>query len=233
MRRWRVCRISASISTRLPKSFRRTALLRFRVVRSIDGRRSKKSANRCSARTWTDWSFASANTRGGCERRLHNWQEDAIREPAVEKRLYALVQGAAAGVDRSPGLAGTAGDDGKEVGELTAFADKAKADGIKHVVLLGMGGSSLAPEVFQQTFGNALGLSRIASSRQHPSGGGESGRSAVSIWPTRCFSSRASRGRRPRPILSSIISGTSSNKLKASPVHISSPSPIPARRWKN
>src|SRR6185436_1537657 len=36
-------------------------------------------------------------------------------------------------------------------------AEKARADGIKHVVLLGMGGSSLAPEVFQQTFGNASG----------------------------------------------------------------------------
>ena len=41
------------------------------------------------------------------------------------------------------------------VPDLRAFADQAKADGIKHVVLLGMGGSSLAPEVFQQTFGNA------------------------------------------------------------------------------
>ena len=49
----------------------------------------------------------------------------------------------------------------KEVGALTAFADKAKADGIKHVVLLGMGGSSLAPEVFQQTFGNASGYPEL------------------------------------------------------------------------
>src|SRR6185369_14769516 len=40
---------------------------------------------------------------------------------------------------------------------LRALAEKARADGIKHVVLLGMGGSSLAPEVFQQTFGNASG----------------------------------------------------------------------------
>jgi len=49
----------------------------------------------------------------------------------------------------------------KEVGALTAFADKAKADGIKHVVLLGMGGSSLAPEVFQQTFGNVSGYPEL------------------------------------------------------------------------
>ena len=44
-----------------------------------------------------------------------------------------------------------------EVDRLRAFADGVKADGIKHVVLLGMGGSSLAPEVFQQTFGSAAG----------------------------------------------------------------------------
>ncbi len=40
---------------------------------------------------------------------------------------------------------------------ITAFAAEVKADGIRHVVLLGMGGSSLAPEVFQRTFGNAPG----------------------------------------------------------------------------
>jgi transaldolase/glucose-6-phosphate isomerase len=52
-------------------------------------------------------------------------------------------------------------DMAKQVAGLTAFADKAKADGIKHVVLLGMGGSSLAPEVFQQTFGNAAGYPEL------------------------------------------------------------------------
>ena len=41
------------------------------------------------------------------------------------------------------------------VKELSAFAEKVKADGFRHVVLLGMGGSSLAPEVFQRTFGNS------------------------------------------------------------------------------
>lgn len=44
-----------------------------------------------------------------------------------------------------------------EVDELNAFAEEVRADGMRHVVLLGMGGSSLAPEVFQQTFGNKEG----------------------------------------------------------------------------
>jgi transaldolase/glucose-6-phosphate isomerase len=48
-----------------------------------------------------------------------------------------------------------------QVAALSAFADKAKADGMKHVVLLGMGGSSLAPEVFQETFGNAAGYPKL------------------------------------------------------------------------
>jgi transaldolase / glucose-6-phosphate isomerase len=49
----------------------------------------------------------------------------------------------------------------KEVAALRTFADKAKADGMKHVVLLGQGGSSLAPEVFQETFGNAPGYPKL------------------------------------------------------------------------
>ena len=40
---------------------------------------------------------------------------------------------------------------------LIHFADEIRKDGFAHVVLLGMGGSSLAPEVFMETFGNASG----------------------------------------------------------------------------
>ena len=38
--------------------------------------------------------------------------------------------------------------------DLTAFADAVKGDGLRDVVLLGMGGSSLAPEVLRQCFGH-------------------------------------------------------------------------------
>jgi len=43
------------------------------------------------------------------------------------------------------------------VSDLEAFAAEIVAGGFRFVVLLGMGGSSLAPEVFQSTFGNAAG----------------------------------------------------------------------------
>ncbi|MGH7825772.1 MAG: bifunctional transaldolase/phosoglucose isomerase [Candidatus Binatia bacterium] len=57
----------------------------------------------------------------------------------------------------------------KEVHGLRAFADQVKTDGMRHVVLLGMGGSSLAPEVFQQTFGNQPGYpALIVLDSTHP-----------------------------------------------------------------
>jgi transaldolase / glucose-6-phosphate isomerase len=41
-----------------------------------------------------------------------------------------------------------------EVDALEAFAAQARADGVRDVVLLGMGGSSLAPEVLRRSFGH-------------------------------------------------------------------------------
>jgi transaldolase / glucose-6-phosphate isomerase len=38
--------------------------------------------------------------------------------------------------------------------ELTRFAEEARADGLEHAVLLGMGGSSLGPEVIRRSYGD-------------------------------------------------------------------------------
>jgi len=48
-----------------------------------------------------------------------------------------------------------------ELEPITKFAQEVKGEGIKHVVLLGMGGSSLAPFVFQKTFLNAPGYPKL------------------------------------------------------------------------
>ena len=57
----------------------------------------------------------------------------------------------------------------RQVKDLQVFAEKVKADGMRHVVLLGMGGSSLAPEVFQQTFSNQPGYpALIVLDSTHP-----------------------------------------------------------------
>lgn len=44
---------------------------------------------------------------------------------------------------------------------LNGLADAVKSDGIKHVVLLGMGGSSLGPEVLRQVLGSASGYPEL------------------------------------------------------------------------
>ncbi len=49
-----------------------------------------------------------------------------------------------------------------EIPTLQAFADEVRNDGITDVVLLGMGGSSLAPEVFATTFGSAPGYPTLS-----------------------------------------------------------------------
>jgi transaldolase/glucose-6-phosphate isomerase len=43
------------------------------------------------------------------------------------------------------------------IGELVRFAEEVAGEGLTHAVLLGMGGSSLAPEVFGRSFGVAQG----------------------------------------------------------------------------
>ena len=44
---------------------------------------------------------------------------------------------------------------------LQAFANEIRDEGFKHCVLLGMGGSSLGPEVLRQTFGSAPGYPEL------------------------------------------------------------------------
>ena len=46
----------------------------------------------------------------------------------------------------------------EHVSELRSFADEVRNDGIRDVVLLGMGGSSLGPEVLRQCIGSAQGF---------------------------------------------------------------------------
>lgn len=54
--------------------------------------------------------------------------------------------------------------------EYTSFAEEIKTEGTLYVVLLGMGGSSLAPEMYQQIFGNAPGFPElIVLDSVHPS----------------------------------------------------------------
>ena len=55
------------------------------------------------------------------------------------------------------GWLNVAGEQLDHADTLRELADGARADGLTHVLLLGMGGSSLAPEVLSETFGRANG----------------------------------------------------------------------------
>ncbi len=48
-----------------------------------------------------------------------------------------------------------------EADAVAAFADQVRDDGIRHVVVLGMGGSSLCPEVLRASFGSAPGFPEL------------------------------------------------------------------------
>jgi glucose-6-phosphate isomerase len=57
----------------------------------------------------------------------------------------------------------------EQIGELKGFAEQVAADGFETAILLGMGGSSLAPEVLARTFGFADGaLELIVLDTTHP-----------------------------------------------------------------
>ena len=58
---------------------------------------------------------------------------------------------------------------GPQLQAISAFAAEVRPEGLRHVVLLGMGGSSLAPEVFQATFGPREGYPQLlVADSTHP-----------------------------------------------------------------
>ena len=91
---------------------------------------------------------------------------------AVEKESGAWTSGGRLGRlwQRDPGV-WTGGDEGRWLGwldvpdpegpqvrRLEAFVDRVRRDGFVSVALLGMGGSSLCPEMLQRIFGSAAGM---------------------------------------------------------------------------
>ena len=61
------------------------------------------------------------------------------------------------------GLAGStsSSEQRKRIGALSSLAEDIRQQGFSHIVLLGMGGSSLGPEVFAETFGRQDGRPKL------------------------------------------------------------------------
>jgi transaldolase/glucose-6-phosphate isomerase len=103
-------------------------------------------------------SFGLGALRAPVEARLRGFEEAGFvhRLRAKDPALWASGR-AAEIVDRLGwlDLPGTMKDRAEG---LAAFAAELRAEGYRHAVVLGMGGSSLAPDVFQETFGAAHGF---------------------------------------------------------------------------
>jgi transaldolase / glucose-6-phosphate isomerase len=106
------------------------------------------------------------------ERRLEAWSEEGFAERLWwrDPTLWAKDE-----TSLPPELADRLGWLGlperalEEAAELAAFAGEVRADGAERVVLMGMGGSSLAPEVFQAVLGCRPGyLELVLLDSTHP-----------------------------------------------------------------
>jgi transaldolase/glucose-6-phosphate isomerase len=88
---------------------------------------------------------------------------DAWRHDGAVRRLWARDASLWTNADEAKWLAwlDIAHERLVHVDELIAFQNDVKAAGFTHVLLLGMGGSSLGPEVFSETFGHRAGWPKL------------------------------------------------------------------------
>ena len=116
----------------------------------------------------------------------------------------------------------------EELGDLQAFAEAVRDEGVKDVVLLGMGGSSLAPEVIRRSFGEQGGWPSLHVLDSTDAGAVRSVAGRPSTSTTRSSSSPRSRAARSRRCRCSSTSGRCARTATRS-----SPSPTRARAWRS
>jgi transaldolase / glucose-6-phosphate isomerase len=122
------------------------------LVVALDAMRAKIGTARRESQA-----FALGALQGAVDSRLAAWRDqDTLRRIWAKDHTVWSAKPVPELTDRLGWLAAGAMRD--QVPGLQAFAEEVRAAGIEHVVLLGMGGSSLAPEVFQATFGRRPGF---------------------------------------------------------------------------
>lgn len=95
-------------------------------------------------------------SRSSFEERMKAAFGEAKRERVVPRlwaRDHTLWKPYPEGISNRLGWLESAERMADRVGELDAFADEIRDEGYRHCLLLGMGGSSLAPALFRKTFG--------------------------------------------------------------------------------
>ncbi len=102
-------------------------------------------------------SLSLGGLQGRVDARLEAWAKAGYLRRLWAKDPALWAAGPAAGIRERLGWLDLPGSMGPRLPGIRAFAGEIAAEGFTHAVLLGMGGSSLAPEVFERTFGDAPG----------------------------------------------------------------------------
>lgn len=95
------------------------------------------------------------------DERLKSWREMNFNRRLWEKDSTLWFSGPVPEITDRLGWLNLPETMHEQLEAVVSFAEEVKNDGIRHVVVLGMGGSSLAPEVFQSTFDNAPGYPEL------------------------------------------------------------------------
>ena len=91
------------------------------------------------------------------ERRIENWSEQGFARALWDKDYRLWSSRPVPEIADRMGWLTLPETMQAQVSDITSFADQVRDEGFRQVVLLGMGGSSLAPDLFQTAFGNAPG----------------------------------------------------------------------------
>jgi transaldolase/glucose-6-phosphate isomerase len=106
-------------------------------------------------------SFALGKFEAGVKQRLKTWRAEHVCRRIWERDFTVWSSEQLPEITDRLGWLTLPETMQEETGSIRAFSDEVRADGITHVVLLGMGGSSLAPDVFMASFGNAPGYPEL------------------------------------------------------------------------
>jgi len=108
--------------------------------------------------------------RAAVERRLATWQEAGLGPRYWRKDPTVWPEAPPSDVRDRMGWLSLPDTMSDRLADLERFAEEVRAEGFRHVVVLGMGGSSLAPDVFSRTFESRSGFPELlVLDSTHPS----------------------------------------------------------------
>ncbi|MGP8077962.1 MAG: hypothetical protein ACLQD8_00700 [Thermoplasmata archaeon] len=130
-------------------------------------------------------SFALGKESGRVATRLRSWASEEVPDRLWRSDPTLWPAASPADVRERMGWLELPERMGSEIAELARFSDTVRAEGTRHVLLLGMGGSSLAPDVFRRIFGQRAGYPELrVLDSTHP---GAVAAAAAGIDPSRAL----------------------------------------------